>query len=63
MSQVKAPIVKEADPSADKSIWQDGEESLDEEVIIISTIRHYFIMYNFQLNQSLLSLGAICKSM
>ena len=63
MSQVKAPIVKEADPSADKSIWQDGEESLDEEVIIISTIRHYFIMYNFQLNQSLLSLGASCKSM
>ena len=33
MSQVKAPIVKEADPAADKSIWQDGEESLDEEVI------------------------------
>ena len=34
MSQVKAPIVKEADPAADKSIWQDGEESLDEEVIL-----------------------------
>ena len=33
MSTVKAPIVKEADVSADKSIWQDGEESLDEEVI------------------------------
>ena len=38
MSQVKAPIVKEADPSADKSIWQDGEESLDEEVIISSLL-------------------------
>ncbi|KAL5247289.1 hypothetical protein ACHWQZ_G019231 [Mnemiopsis leidyi] len=36
MSQVKAPIVKEADPSADKSIWQDGEESLDEEVLRMS---------------------------
>ncbi|XP_063693596.1 26S proteasome regulatory subunit 6A-B [Bolinopsis microptera] len=36
MSTVKAPIVKEADVSADKSIWQDGEESLDEEVLRMS---------------------------
>merc|ERR1712122_334966 len=36
MSQVKTPIVKEADPASDKSIWQDGEDSLDEEVMRMS---------------------------
>lgn len=42
MAQVKAPIVKDGTGSADKSIWEDGEEALDEEVgnVLISLRCH-----------------------
>ena len=31
MAQVKTPVIKDGS-SADKSIWQEGEDALDEEV-------------------------------
>ena len=37
MAQVKTAVVKDG-TSTDKSIWQEGEEALDEEVICVQCV-------------------------